>query len=68
MHLIADDIGVTSIVSPSSGTLLSNTEQVTVVITNFGGATQSDFEVTYVLNDGESVTEVIAGPSNNFSY
>ena len=61
-HLIADDIGVTSIVSPSSGTLLSNTEQVTVVITNFGGATQSDFEVTYVLNDGESVTEVVAGP------
>ena len=51
--LIADDIGVTSIVSPSSGTLLSNTEQVTVVITNFGGATQSDFEVTFVLNDGE---------------
>ena len=61
-HLIADDIGVTSIVSPSSGTLLSNTEQVTVVITNFGGATQSDFEVTFVLNDGESVTEVVAGP------
>jgi len=61
-HLIANDIGVTSIVSPSSGTLLSNTEQVTVVITNFGGATQSDFEVTFVLNDGESVTEVVAGP------
>ena len=61
-HLIADDIGVTSIVSPSSGTLLSNTEQVTVVISNFGGATQSDFEVTFVLNDGESVTEVVAGP------
>jgi hypothetical protein len=61
-HLIADDIGVTSIVSPSSGTLLSNAEQVTVVITNFGGATQSDFEVTFVLNDGESVTEVITGP------
>ena len=61
-HLIANDIGVTSIVSPSSGTLLSNAEQVTVVITNFGGATQSDFEVTFVLNDGESVTEVVAGP------
>ena len=33
-----------------------------MVITNFGGATQSDFEVTFVLNDGESVTEVVAGP------
>ena len=61
-HLIANDIGVTSILSPSSGTLLSNAEQVSVVITNFGGATQSDFEVTFVLNDGESVTEVVAGP------
>ena len=61
-HLIANDIGITSILSPSSGTLLSNAEQVSVVITNFGGATQSDFEVTFVLNDGESVTEVVAGP------
>ena len=61
-HLIANDIGVTYISSPASGTLLSNSEQVTVVITNFGGATQSDFEVTFVLNDGEPVTEVVAGP------
>jgi len=61
-HLIALDLGVSSILSPSSGTLLSNAEQVTVVITNFGGATQTDFEVTFVLNDGESVTEVVAGP------
>ena len=61
-HLIALDLGVSSIVSPTSGTLLSNAEQVTIVITNFGGATQSDFEVTFVLNNGESVTEVVAGP------
>ena len=61
-HLIPNDIGITSILSPSSGILLSNAEQVTVVINNFGGATQSDFEVTFVLNDGESVTEVVAGP------
>ena len=61
-HLIALDLGVSSIVSPTSGTLLSNAEQVTIVITNFGGATQSDFEVTFVLNDGTEVTEVVAGP------
>ena len=61
-HLIALDLGVSSILSPSSGVSLSNAEQVTVVITNFGGATQSDFEVTYLLNDSVSVTEVIAGP------
>ena len=61
-HLIALDLGVSSIVSPTSGTLLSNTEQVIVIITNFGGATQSDFEVTFELNDGTQVTEVVAGP------
>ena len=61
-HLNPLDVGVTSIVSPSSGVLLSNVEQVTVVITNFGGANLTDFEVTYILGDGESVTEVVAGP------
>jgi len=60
-HLIALDIGVTAMISPTSGILLSAAEQVTVEITNFGGATLTDFEITYEL-EGESVTETVAGP------
>ena len=60
-HLNANDIGVSAISSPSSGTNLSATEQVTVTITNFGGATQTDFDVTIDL-DGTIITETVAGP------
>ena len=65
-HLIAYDMGVTAMISPSSGESLTTTEQITVEITNFGGATQSDFEVTFeiVYPDGssETVTETVTGP------
>ena len=60
-HLNPNDIGVSAIISPSSGELLSNAESVTVTITNYGGATQYDFDVTYEFN-GETVTETVAGP------
>ena len=60
-HLNANDIGVTAISSPSSGTNLSATEQVTVTITNYGGATQTNFDVTIDL-DGTIITETVAGP------
>ena len=61
IHLNPNDIGVSAITSPSSGELLSNAESVTVTITNYGGATQYDFDVTYEFN-GETVTETVAGP------
>jgi hypothetical protein len=60
-HLISFDTGVTAMISPTSGILLSAAEQVTVEITNFGGATLTNFEVTYEM-DGESVTETVPGP------
>ena len=60
-HLNANDIGVSAISSPSSGTNLSSSEQVTVTITNYGGGTQTDFDVTFDL-DGTVITETIAGP------
>jgi len=60
-HLNANDIGVSAISSPSSGTNLSATEQVTVTITNYGGATQSDFDISFDL-DGTVITETVAGP------
>jgi len=60
-HLNPNDIGVSEIISPSSGELLSAVEVVTVTVTNYGGATQYDFDVTYDFN-GETVTEVVEGP------
>ena len=60
-HLNPNDLGVTEILSPVSGTNLSATELVTIEITNFGGAEQSNFEVSYELN-GELVTETVDGP------
>ena len=60
-HLNSNDLGVSAISSPISGTGLSSTELVTVEITNYGGADQSDFEVSYEVND-EITTEIVAGP------
>ena len=60
-HLQPDDIGVIDFISPVSGTNLSDTEDVTVEINNFGGASQSNFDVSYTLN-GDTVTETVVGP------
>ena len=60
-HLNSNDLGVSAISSPISGTGLSSTELVTVEITNYGGAEQSDFEVSYEVN-GEIITEIVPGP------
>jgi hypothetical protein len=60
-HLNPNDLGITEISSPVSGLNLSATELVTIEIINFGGAEQSNFEVSYELN-GEQVTETVDGP------
>ena len=61
VHLNPNDIGVSEIISPSSGELLSDSELVTVTIVNYGGETQYDFQVSYEFN-GEIVTEIVPGP------
>jgi len=61
-HLYTDDIGVAGIISPESGTYMSDEETVTVSIANFGANTQSNFDVSYTLNGGTPVTEQVAGP------
>ena len=55
-YLIDYDLGVSVIASPASGILLSNSEQVIIAITNYGGLTQSDFDVTFeiIFPDGSS--------------
>lgn len=58
-HLYPDDIGVSAVVSPVSGSGLSSEEEITVTIHNFGTAPQSDFDVHYLLDD-TLVTEQVA--------
>ena len=60
-YLEPNDIGVVAISSPVSGTDLTNAEPITVTIQNFGGASQSNFDVSYNLN-GAVVMETVAGP------
>lgn len=61
MHLSTNDIGVASILSPTSGTGLSDSEDVTINITNFGTATLTNFEASYLMDDN-LVTETVPGP------
>lgn len=56
-----NDIGVSNILSPVSASILSSTESVTIEITNYGGADQSNFDVSYEFN-GDTVTETVSGP------
>lgn len=62
-HLVANDIGVTAISSPVSGTSLTVNENITITITNFGGVAQSNFDVSYSIN-GNTITETLAGTIN----
>ncbi len=55
-----DDIGVTSIDTPNTGTLTA-TEEVTVTIFNFGENEASGFDVTYQVDGGAVVTESFTG-------
>jgi hypothetical protein len=61
-HLYADDLGVKAILSPVSGTYLSSDETVEVVIQNFGALSQTDFDVTFILDGGTPVIEQVSGP------
>lgn len=69
-YLEPNDIGVSAITAPVSGTDLSATEDIVVTINNFGGEPQSNFNVIYNL-DGTEVTEVVPGPlagNSSMSY
>lgn len=63
-HLFNSDVGVTDFLSPQTGEGLSD-EVVSVMVTNFGVDAQSNFEVQYILDNGnpvvETFTEVLDG-------
>ncbi len=58
-HLFGNDLGVTEIVAPVSGSALTATEEVIVIVTNFGSTDQSNFDIILDL-DGVPFTETIA--------
>lgn len=60
----ANDMGVAAIVEPVDGEL-SNNEEITITIFNYGENTQSDIPVSYTVDGGSPVTEIFNGPIAN---
>ena len=59
-HLLSNDVGVYDLVSPQSGQNLAN-ESITVKLKNYGAASQSGFDVQYILNSGSPVIQSFDG-------
>jgi hypothetical protein len=58
----ANDGGVSAIISPNSGCGLSNLETVTITVKNYGTAALSNIPVSFTVDGGAPVNEVVAGP------
>ncbi|MGO4912516.1 GEVED domain-containing protein [Leeuwenhoekiella sp. W20_SRS_FM14] len=56
-HLWQNDLGVTALLKPQSQTRLGSSENITIEITNFGTAPQTNFPVYYEVDNGARVTE-----------
>ena len=61
----ASDAGVVSIIKPTDGCALGNSDSVSVNITNAGTTAMSNVTISYQLNGGTTVTQTIAGPINS---
>lgn len=61
IHFEPIDTGVTAILEPSSGSGLSVNENITVEISNFGSATQTNIPLFYTVNGGTPVQEIYTG-------
>ena len=59
---LSDDIGVASIVTPANNSTLSTSQNVEVIIENFGINTTSSFDVNYQFNSGTIITEAVTNP------
>ncbi|MEH6765314.1 MAG: GEVED domain-containing protein [Aequorivita antarctica] len=60
-NLLANDVGAIEITAPISGSGLGN-ETIVATIKNFGAASQSNFNVQYVIDGGTAVVETFTGP------
>lgn len=59
-NLFSNDVGVQSIVGPRNDDGL-NQEEIEVILSNNGSASQTGFNVSYRINGGALVTEAFAG-------
>jgi len=60
-HLLSNDVGALEITAPESGSGLGM-QTISFTLKNFGAATQSSFDVQYVLDGDSPVVESFAGP------
>ncbi|MFC5271257.1 T9SS type A sorting domain-containing protein [Adhaeribacter terreus] len=70
---LATDAGIIGITAPNSGCVLTNQETITVTVKNHGTTAQSNIPVSYKINNGTPVNEVIPGPiapnsTSNYSF
>jgi len=56
-----NDLGVNSMISPISGTELTDTEKVEVSIRNYGRNTITNPTIYYQMNDGDIISETLTG-------
>jgi len=65
------DAGITQMTSPVSNCFLSNNEDVSCDIVNFGADSLYNFDISYVINNGTPVTETITDtimPGDTLNY
>jgi hypothetical protein len=60
-HLFGNDVGVSTITAPASGTGLGGAAAVTVTLQNYGANAQTSIPVNYSINGGPVVTENFTG-------
>ena len=66
-----NDLGVSDILTPTTSCTLTNAEDITVVITNYGTNPQSNFVVKYQINNNPPVSETVTAtvaPSSSYTY
>ncbi len=69
----ASDMGVTAIISPTNGCALGSSENITVMIKNFGFSPQNNFAISYRVNGGNIVNGIVpqsinGGDSSQFTF
>ncbi|MDR5589132.1 GEVED domain-containing protein [Christiangramia sp. SM2212] len=60
-NLPPNDVGITSIDSPSTGENLTGSEEITVTVSNLGGEPQQDIPLSYQIGNNGPVFETFPG-------
>ena len=59
LEVPSNDLGVVQITAPNTASDLTASETISIMIQNYGTASQSDFEVSYQIDNGTPVTEFL---------